>query len=82
MGAHHNSSTGRASQQTSCCFGGGAEEAGHMLILPEDDANEEEYGRQACRRKFQAVDKYKQADDELAWTIDSNFFFQIRENSL
>ena len=53
-----------------------------MLILPEDDANEEEYGCQACRRKFQAVDKYKQADDELAWTIDCNCFFQIRENSL
>ena len=53
-----------------------------MLILPEDDANEEEYGRQACRRKVEAVDKYKQADDELAWTIDCKFFSDSREFSL
>ncbi len=65
-GTDHNSGTCCASQQTACGLSGRAEEAGNMLVLPQDDANEEENRRQACRRESDCLNKYEKADDELA----------------
>lgn len=49
INADHNSCAGGAGNQASSSLVGRHEEAGHMLILPENDANEKEDGRQACR---------------------------------